>query len=118
MIELVLFHDGPDLLGDDHAFLQAGCLEDQGEFLASKTAEDVGFAYRLLDRPGRCLQHEVAHGMAEGIIERLEIVYVQDRHAESLSVLARLLQRIAQVLVEEGAVAGLRQRVGYRLVVD
>ena len=118
MLERVLFHGGSDLLGDHQAIRQAGCLEDQGEFLASKTAEGVGLAYRLLDRPGRCLQHQVAHGMAVGIVESLEIVYVQDRHTECLAVYACMVQCFVQVLVEEGAVAGLCQRVGYRLVVS
>ena len=56
---------------------------DPGEFLAAKSRKAVGATDIALNDTHHLFQHIVADKVAVGVIDTLEIVQVDDRHAEN-----------------------------------
>ena len=70
------------LLGEDRPFLDVGLGQDEHEFLAAVPADHVGRAQVRGDRLGDAPQHDVADGVAVRVVDRLEMVDVDERHRQ------------------------------------
>jgi hypothetical protein len=60
-------------------------LLQNGEFVAAEAADRVGIAYRLLQAPRDGFQQRVADRMAECIVDRLELVEVEDEDRKAFA---------------------------------
>ncbi len=67
---------------------------------------------RQLEQPPADLaQHHVAGGVAEGVVDRLEAVEVDEQHRHRAGCAADALQRLVQALFEQQPVGQRRQRI-------
>src|SRR5262245_48897036 len=66
-------------LGYGYGLLAAGVGEHSGKFLTTKPADEIGSTYRLAGRLGEDFQHAVADRMAEAVIDRLEVVEINNQ---------------------------------------
>ena len=56
--------------------------DDDGELAAAGAPDFVGLAQAFLEQPREPLEHAVAGGMAVGLVDRPEVVDVDQREAE------------------------------------
>ncbi len=63
-------NDKPDALGDRQALVAAGIVEHDGEFLAAEAADQIARAELGAGGLGKDLQHAVADGMAEAVVDQ------------------------------------------------
>ena len=68
----------PQLLGQDRAFLDVRLGEDEHEFLAAVAADQVRRAQVAGDRLGDPAQDDVAEAVPIGVVDRLEVVDVDE----------------------------------------
>ena len=88
-----------------------GSRQDHQEFVAAQAAEGVALAQALLDPGGHFLEHLVAGGVAQGVVDQLEAVQI-DHDAAQLPVDAALgLQFPFQERQDGAAVEQRGQRV-------
>ena len=66
-----------------HAPLEAGVRQDHGQLVAAVAGGDVGGAARAADHLGHRLEHAVAELVAVGVVDRLEVVDVDQRERRS-----------------------------------
>ena len=57
-------------------------IEDDEELLAPVPAYGVAGSYRLLESGGDFAEDLVSNGMAEAVVDALEVVYVAEHHGE------------------------------------
>ena len=101
----------------DRALL-AAARDDHGELLAADPADDVGRADARAEVIGELRQHVVADGVAEDVVDLLEVVDV-DHHHRDVRVLGRGQRQLpAEPLVEVAVVVEAGQRVGLRLALE
>ena len=96
-------HRGADALGQRGGLLERRPREDHRELLAAVAGEVVGLARAVAQHSGDRAQHVVALLVADGVVDRLEVVEVHHQQAEVLAVppgTADLrLERLVEVLV-------------------
>ncbi|MCW0447782.1 hypothetical protein NB706_000616 [Xanthomonas sacchari] len=87
------------------------------ELVAAETAEQVAGAQLLVHAGGRQLQQRVAGGVAEGIVDALEAVQVDEQHRQRGAALHRLVHRLLGLLAQQLPVrqAGQQVVVGQQL---
>ena len=88
--------------------------QDDRELVAADAAGDVGRAHDVADALGRLGQHGVAGEVADAVVDRLEVVEVEDEQREPPVVALRAGDLARERLVEVAAVvqAGERVEVG------
>ncbi|MNM59370.1 hypothetical protein D3C81_706210 [compost metagenome] len=96
--------------------LQAG--QHHGKLVAAQAGQGVVFAQLAAQALAQRAQQFVAKGVAQRIVDVLEVVQVQAQGGGQLGVLAVTHQRLAQAFVEQGAVGQPGQRIVVRHVVD
>ncbi|MNO94208.1 hypothetical protein D3C76_858240 [compost metagenome] len=87
----------------------------QHEFVATQACHQVAVAGRFAQACGHFQQHGVASGVAEGIVDRLEAVQVEQQQGQRRGFLA-LEQRVIEEARELVAVGQARQRIVHRQV--
>ena len=105
------------LLAQRRAFLDVGLGQDQHEFLAAVAADQVAGAEVFGDGLGDAAQDRVAGGVAIRVVDRLEVVDVDERDAQRSPVAGRALDLGEQVGEERLAVGDAGQAVDGRPVV-
>jgi hypothetical protein len=83
-------------------------------FVARQTSD--GGAHRGGDAPPHLLEHAVAHGMAEAVVDVLEAVEVDEEDRARRTHRARLVDGDAQALAQQRAVGQAREPVMQRHV--
>ncbi len=104
-------------LGDVDGLLRALHLLDQdGELVAAEAGDRVGRADGVAQAMRDLLQHRVAGGMAEAVVDRLEVVEVDEDHAHRRLLAGRAGERVADAIGEERAVGEARDGIVEGLV--
>src|SRR5207237_795064 len=70
-------------------FRQADVRQQDAEFLAAVTADQVAFAHHRAQGFSHLLQHLVADAVSVGVIDRLEVVDVHHHAAEAVAIALR-----------------------------
>ena len=70
----------PDALGDGETFVAAGVVEHDGELLAAEPADQVERPELGASGRRENLQHAIANGVAEAVVDRLEVIEVGEQH--------------------------------------
>ena len=83
---------------------------DDGEFVPAQPRGDIGLTEAAAQAPGDALQQLVADGMAESVVDALELVDVDIKHGK-LPTGLHVLQRPLQLLAEQYAVWQIGERV-------
>ncbi len=106
-----------DALGGVGGLLAVGdVLEQHRELVAAEARGGVGPADALVEAPRDLLQHLVARGVAEAVVDRLEVVEVEEDHREAALLAPAAGERVADALREQGAVGQAGDAVVERLV--
>ena len=112
---------GAELDGGDRAaraldggecLLLAGLGHEQRELVAAQAGEDVLGAGDVAQRGGDRGEHGVAALVAERVVDRLEVVDVEQGERERPLVAQRAGELLAQALVEGAVVGQARERIG------
>ena len=86
-------------------------LDDDGEFVAAHPA-DMAERPDFLDQPlGDALQHGVALGVAERVVDRLEAVEIEEHDRAGRLAAGRARQRLAEQLADPAAIGQAREHV-------
>ena len=104
------------LLREDGAFLDVGLGEDQHELLAAVAADHVARPQVRAERLGDAAQHDVAGGVAVGVVDGLEVVDVDERDRQRALVAAGALDLGEQGGQQRAAVRDAGQAVDGREV--
>ena len=105
------------VLGDRGAV--AGGLharEQDAELVAAEAGDGVGLAQREPQPARDLLEQQVAHVMAERVVDLLEVIEVHDHHHGRLAAAARRVDGLVDAVAEEFAVRQAREGVMERLV--
>ena len=94
--------------------VDAGIRQHDDEFLAAEPPDQIGLAQVRLRGPGEDLQHLVADRVAEAVVDRLEMVEVDQQHADRTVARDLLLQQGLGVLQEGAAVEQAGERIDHR----
>ena len=89
-----------DLFGDDLRPLARGVDQQCGEFLAAETAEQVHATDAARRHVGKNLQHAVADGVAEPVVDRFEMVEIEQHHRGRLRIV-RLPGQLGFAVLQE-----------------
>ena len=101
-----------DLRGDDPQVLGALDLGEQdGELVAAHTSHRVTGAHAAAQPRPHGLQELVPGPVSQTVVDLLEMIEVDEQHGERQPVAARMLQRQAEPVVQQGAIRQIRQRV-------
>ena len=92
--------------------LQAGL--DHGELVAAQAGHGVAFAHAAAQPLGGHAQQGVAQRVAQGVVDGLEAVQVDEVDGQLITVASAAGQGVGEVLLEEDAVGQLGQRVVVR----
>jgi len=71
-----------DLLGEEHGAAGVGLLADDDELLAAEAGDGVGVALGAAEDLAEALDDDIADVVAVGVVDPLEVVDVDDQHAE------------------------------------
>ena len=98
-----------DALGDAHRGRRLIDADEQdGELVTAQPRGDIAGAEALADAVGDGAQQLVTRGMAEAVVDGLEVIDVDEEHAD---VLPRLRQRLLDAGAEEEPVRHAGQRI-------
>ena len=114
---------GEDLLGHMNGAVQRHIaadpwLEEQGEFVAAHARHGVVLGHTTEQARGHFLEHPVAGRVAEGVVDRLEAVQVEEHQHHPRLLPFGGLQRGVQAVLEQGAVGQVGQGVVVGQAVD
>ena len=108
-----------DPLGDVGGVLwTGGLLEQDRELVTAEARRGVADADAALQPLGHLEQHPVAGRVTEAVVDRLEIVEVEEDHRECGLLAPRAGQRVPDALVEQRAVGEIGDRIVERLVLE
>ena len=106
-----------EALGDVGGVLGAlDVLEQHGELVAAEPGGGVGRAERREQPLADLAEHLVSDGVAEAVVDRLEVVEVDEHDAHRRALLRAPRQRVRDAIGEECAVREPGDRVVERLV--
>ncbi len=83
---------------------QFGPGQHHGELVAAQARHDVGLAHLAVQAVGDLLEQVVAHGVAEGVVDQLEIVEVDEQHGGNILVAPCLRDDLFEAHLEQHAV--------------
>ncbi|MCY1276714.1 hypothetical protein D9M70_253820 [compost metagenome] len=114
---------GEDLLGDldrphQRLFAVALARQQQGELVAAHARHGVVVAHATGQALGHFLEHAVAGGVAEGVVDRLEAVEVEEHQHHPFLVPLGVLQGGVQAVLEQRAVGQVGEGVVVGQAVD
>ena len=114
---------GEDLLGHMNGAVQRHVaadpwLQEQGEFVAAHARHGVVLGHAAEQARGHFLEHPVAGRVAEGVVDRLETVEVEEHQHHPRLLPFGGLQRGVQAVLEQGAVGQVGQGVIVGQAVD
>ncbi|MNM52875.1 hypothetical protein D3C81_639640 [compost metagenome] len=101
-----------------HLRAVVGRFDDDDEFVAADAADDVGGAQDGHQTLGNELEQLVAAMVAQGVVDDLEVVQVQQQQARAAVLAVGARQRVGQRIVEFMPVRQLRDRVDVGQVVQ
>ena len=101
-------------VGDVLRLLGGGAAEEHRELVAAEASREVDRPDARLDAPGDGDQELVADVVAEAVVDRLEVVEVEEEHCRATDV--AVVERAADPLREEHPVRQSRERVVVGLV--
>jgi hypothetical protein len=104
----------PEPLGQLGQLGAAYPRHEDREFLTAIAGNDVAGTHHLLQAFGDLAEDPVAAGVAIGVVDRLEVVDVEQDQAELLVAASGAIGVKAQLLLQEAAVVELGQPVGDR----
>ena len=102
--------------GLDRRLRVVDVLEQDRELVAAEAGGGVGGADARGDALGHLEQDPVAGGVAEAVVDGLEVVEVDEQHGHPDAVAQRPRDRVADALVEQRAVGEVGDRIVERLV--
>ncbi len=106
-----------DPLGRVGGVLRAAhVLEQDGELVAAEARRGVARADAVVEALGDLQQHGVAGGVAEAVVDRLEVVEVHEDHGQPGALAPCARERVAHALDEQRAVGEVRHGVVEGLV--
>ena len=88
----------------------APVLEQDRELVAAQPGRGVGGAQRLLQPLADLVQQLVAGGVAERVVDGLEVVEVHEQHGDRLVVALLALDRVRDAVPEQRAVREVGDR--------
>ena len=94
----------------------AALLDEHGELVAAEPRRGVARADAGEQPPRQLDQQLVAGGVAEGVVDVLEVVEVDEEHRDPLARSPRACERVLEPLGEQHAVGEVGERVVERLV--
>ena len=106
--------DAEQPLHREPAFLERDGLDQQHELVTAEARDDVAAAAAaqgVAQPAGDLDQHAVAGGMADVVVQPLEVVEVEIAHDQQMPVGIARLHRLLQQLAETQPVRQLRQRI-------
>jgi len=77
-----------------------GRFHDHHEFVTADTADDVRAAQGLPQALRHLAQQHVANIVAQRVVDDLEVVEIEQQHADAGLLAVRALQRVRQLVVE------------------
>ena len=95
--------------------LGGGVRQQAAELLAADTKQEIGRPDAGVDQVNEARQHIVAAGMAEAVVERFEVVEIEEQQAERRALFGVALQQPLAARHEGAAVERAGQRIGLRL---
>ena len=90
--------------------------QQDAELVAAQAGDRVGVAQRALQPRGDLLQQQVAHVMAERVVDLLEVVEIHDHDHGGVAVAAAGADGLVDPVAEQLAVREAGERVVQRLV--
>lgn len=93
-------------------------LQQQGELVAAHARHGVVVIHAGQQTQGHVLEHAVAGGMAEGVVDRLETIQVEEHQHHPGLLPFGLLQRVVQAVLEQCAVGQVGEGVVVGQAVD
>jgi hypothetical protein len=93
-------------------------VDEQRELVAGEAADHASAAAMRVRRSAQHLERAVAGGVAEGVVDLLELVHVEVQQHDAACRCARARDRLLQHVLELHAVRDLGQRVVAREVAD
>ncbi len=88
-----------------------GVGQDQGELVAADARQDVAVAQDVAQRVADARQELVAGGVAEGVVDQLEAVQVEQHQRAGAAMAARAADLALELFLEAPAAEEARQRV-------
>ena len=89
----------------------ARALLHDGEFIAAESRGEPAVLRDRLEPPRDGDQHAIPVGMAHAVVERLEVVDVEEEHADALAGDARPIERLVERAKQLPAVGDARERI-------
>ena len=94
-----------------HAVAVVGVFHHDGELVAAQPSDGVGTADHAQQARGRCLEDAVTGGVAERVVDDLEVVQVQEQHRHAAALPPGAHHRTRQALGQQAAVGQAGQGV-------
>jgi hypothetical protein len=110
------FDLGAQPLGENDGLVDRRVGEHDHELLAAEASDDVGRAGRLRDDARQHAQHVVAREVAAGVVERLEVVDVEQEQRERRARAASAADLLLEQAHREPAVVDAGQEVAFGLL--
>ncbi len=108
-----------DALGRGQRVVEAADgLEQHGELVAAQSRDGVRRAGRLVDPLCGGGDQLVAAGVAEPVVDELEVVEVDHQHGHALARAQRAVERVARAVLEQRAVRDAGERIGEGLPLE
>ena len=86
-------------------------LHHHGKFITAKAGKGILFPYRASQPLGDLLQHLVAHGMTETVVDLLELIEVYIEHRKQLPAAADTAQGLLETVEEQLPVRQAREQI-------
>ena len=108
-----------DLARDEHRAVGTFGRQQHCELVAAQPHDGVGPALqRLMQAVGDLAQQQVAHVVAERVVDLLEPVEIQGQHREPAMAALRAADRLREPVVEQRPVRQTGQRIRVRELAD
>jgi hypothetical protein len=101
-------------LGERHRRVENRTRKDDEEFLSPVASHAVDFPCRFTEQLGELAEYLIADLMAVAVVDFLEMIQVEKRHRKRLVQPRRVLEHLAQALLEVTPVVDAGERIGDR----
>ena len=100
----------------DHLFRPLRIHQHDGEFIAAQARHRIGFTHAILQPARHFDQQIVADGMAQGVVDRFEVIQIDEHQRHHRLFAPGLDHRLAQAVLKQHAVRQPGERVEIRQV--
>src|SRR5947209_19888568 len=101
-------------LGDSGCFRRRCVRPTAGQFFAADATEEIAFPQHAGKRKRRGLENIVADVVAKGVIDRLEVIEIEEKHRRGNVAIAAACKQSVRTLENGAAVRGAGKFVGLR----